>query len=158
MNELITIRLATLSDLPVLIHHRRAMFKDIREYDPAELDAHDAAFKLWVQEQMERGDYFTWLMANQDNRVVAGAAVWMKTMPPLPGETANRRAYILNVYTEPPYRRRGLATRLMRKILHWCEEQGIDGALLHASDAGRPLYESLGFVQTNEMRIRFEHT
>jgi hypothetical protein len=30
--------------------------------------------------------------------------------------------------------------------------QGYDRVLLHASDAGRPLYESLGFVPTNEMR------
>ena len=35
----------------------------------------------------------------------------------------------------------------------WCKDNGIRALILHASPAGRPLYESLGFKSTNEMRI-----
>jgi len=35
----------------------------------------------------------------------------------------------------------------------WCRDQGLRSVFLHASDFGRPLYEDLGFRQTNEMRL-----
>jgi hypothetical protein len=34
-----------------------------------------------------------------------------------------------------------------------CRERGLSAVLLHASDAGRPLYESMGFTPTSEMRL-----
>ena len=41
----------------------------------------------------------------------------------------------------------------MRELVDWCRAQGFDCVCLHASDAGRPLYEQLGFQPTNEMRL-----
>jgi len=38
-------------------------------------------------------------------------------------------------------------------MLEWCREAGYKNVSLHASDEGRPLYESMGFVPTNEMRL-----
>ena len=63
---------------------------------------------------------------------------------------------ILNVYTEPEFRRQGVARRIMETILHWIRARGLRSAHLHASDEGRVLYEKLGFVATNEMRLRFD--
>jgi hypothetical protein len=40
----------------------------------------------------------------------------------------------------------------MQAMMEWARAQGFDRLLLHASDAGRPLYRSLGFLPTNEMR------
>jgi hypothetical protein len=40
----------------------------------------------------------------------------------------------------------------MKVLIKWATEQGTDRLVLHASDAGRPLYRSLGFEATNEMR------
>jgi predicted GNAT family N-acyltransferase len=45
-----------------------------------------------------------------------------------------------------------LARALMAAMLEWCKRERIAKVVLHASQDGRPLYESLGFVQTNEMR------
>ena len=42
----------------------------------------------------------------------------------------------------------------MREILAWAPAHGIVRVSLHASDAGRPLYERMGFLATNEMRFR----
>jgi predicted N-acetyltransferase YhbS len=59
---------------------------------------------------------------------------------------------VLNVYVEPEWRR-GVAETLMRVQLDAVAERGIRRVVLHASDDGRPLYERLGFVQTNEMPL-----
>jgi len=42
---------------------------------------------------------------------------------------------------------------LVEAALHWCKTNEVDLVILHASDDGRRLYESLGFRAGNEMRI-----
>src|SRR6266481_2324902 len=64
-----------------------------------------------------------------------------------------RQGLIVNVFTEPAWRRRGLAKLLMNAIIAWSREQNLDGLVLHASDDGRALYEQLGFICTTEMRL-----
>jgi len=49
-----------------------------------------------------------------------------------------RRATILNVYTDPAYRRRGIARALMETMIDWCRSEGFAHVTLHASDDGRP--------------------
>jgi len=39
-------------------------------------------------------------------------------------------------------------------MIAWCRAQGFAGVTLHASDQGRPLYESLSFEPTTEMRLK----
>jgi GNAT superfamily N-acetyltransferase len=58
------------------------------------------------------------------------------------------------MFTEPEHRRRGLARLLMDTIVTWCRAEGLRFLYLHASDEGRPLYQSLGFVPSNEMRLQ----
>ncbi|MBI3742580.1 MAG: GNAT family N-acetyltransferase, partial [Chloroflexi bacterium] len=50
-------------------------------------------------------------------------------------------------------RRKRLARKLTTTILDWCRANNIRTVILHASDDGRALYESLGFKPTNEMRL-----
>jgi GNAT superfamily N-acetyltransferase len=59
------------------------------------------------------------------------------------------------MYTEPEFRKRGIARQIMLAILAWLKEQGLRSVNLHASSEGRPLYEKLGFENTNEMRLKF---
>jgi len=64
-----------------------------------------------------------------------------------------RQATIVNVFTEPQWRRHGIASLLVKEIVTWSKNQRIDRLLLHASDEGRSLYEKSGFVASNEMRL-----
>ena len=41
----------------------------------------------------------------------------------------------------------------MLLITRWLKEQGLRSVVLHASDEGLRLYQSLGLVPTNEMRL-----
>jgi len=42
---------------------------------------------------------------------------------------------------------------LLRRIIEWARAEDVDRIILHASDEGRSLYERLGFVVSNEMRL-----
>ena len=117
-----------------------------------------------LQRAFADGKYIGWLASphDQPEKIVAGAGVAVREVVPHPMPDAKgkinivggRQVIIQNVYTEPEWRRRGLAALLIKRILDWTREQGIDSVVLHASDAGRAVYERLGFIQTNEMRFR----
>jgi predicted GNAT family acetyltransferase len=64
-----------------------------------------------------------------------------------------RQGTIVNVFTEPQWRRRGIAGLLIQEIIIWSRNEGLDRLILHASDEGRSIYETLGFVASNEMRF-----
>jgi len=63
----------------------------------------------------------------------------------------NQRAYLLNVFVEPEFRKRGLAHLLIELCLAEAHRRGIRVVTLHASDAGRSVYEKFGFHATSEM-------
>jgi ribosomal protein S18 acetylase RimI-like enzyme len=62
-----------------------------------------------------------------------------------------QRGYVLNVFVEPEYRRRGLAQALMSECMDEARRRGIRVVALHASKKGQPVYEKLGFTTSNEM-------
>jgi GNAT superfamily N-acetyltransferase len=152
-SEGFSIRAGTPADAEVVAGHRRAMFFDMGYRDEQWLSDMSGLFLPWVRRKMESGDYLAWFAVAPDGSIAAGAGLWlMEWMPHKPGGTG-RRGNVLNVYTESAYRRRGLARGLMNLILEWARNRGIEVVMLHASDEGRPLYESMGFRTTNEMRI-----
>ena len=164
MAETFQVRMATIDDLDLISQHRARMFADMGEL-PAEMFDSFRDRSLEVLKQMfDRHQYFGWLAfpENQPDKIVAGAGVQVREVPPHPLPDANgkidivsgRQAIIQNAYTEPEWRRRGLAALLIKRIIDWTREQRIGSVVLHASDDGRAVYQQLGFVQTNEMRLR----
>ena len=148
-----TVRRASTDDIDTLVAHRRAMFVDMGYRDETALDSMAAKCHDWLLSRMNCEEYLAWLAIAPDQSIVAGAGLWiMDWIPHMIG--SGPRGNILNVYTAVEFRRRGLAGELMKVALQWCRSNGVDTLVLHASPDGRRLYESMGFVGTNEMRIR----
>jgi GNAT superfamily N-acetyltransferase len=148
-----TIRQATLADMNIIVTHRRKMFEEMGGTDPAIQAAYEAQFIPWLRRQMERGDYLAWFAVTPENEVVAGAGLWLMDWPASYADWAAYRGFIYNVYTNPEHRRQGLGRSLVQTALDWSAAKGIRRVSLHASEFGKPLYESMGFAPTNEMRI-----
>jgi len=152
LSSSILIRPGTFADIPVIVHHRRRMCEDMGYSDDTALSAMTGATTDYLEKAIPEGSFRSWL-ACDDSKVVAGGAVVISPWPAHAYEPVCRRATILNIYTEPEYRRRGIARQLMETILAWCKAQGFARVTLHASDQGKSLYESLGFEESNEMRL-----
>ncbi|MBI5304814.1 MAG: GNAT family N-acetyltransferase [Chloroflexi bacterium] len=156
MSERFSIRESTPDDADIICAHRRAMFEAMGRDTPAQIDAMDQPYRVWLADKLANGEYRAWFVENESGKVVAGAGLWLIAWPPSPYDQARWRGYVLNVYTEPAFRGRGFAKRLMQTIMAWCRAHSICLVTLHASNEGKPIYESLGFKQTNEMRIFLE--
>jgi GNAT superfamily N-acetyltransferase len=138
--------------IETIVAHRRAMFFDMGHRDEAALDTMSAAFRVWLAARLRDGEYLAW-MAWADEEIAAGCGLWLMDWPPHLIGAGSRRGNIVNVYTRPEFRKQGMARALMMATLDWCRMHGIAAVILHASAEGRPLYESLGFYPTNEMRL-----
>jgi GNAT superfamily N-acetyltransferase len=149
-----SLRRASIADLDILVEHRRAMFEDMGYADQAAMRSMSAKFRPWLEAHMNAGDYLGWLIEATNGSIAAGAGLWLMDWPPHMIGNGTRRGNILNVYTHRDHRRRGLARELMKAALDWCGNNRVDTIILHASPAGRTLYESMGFSPTNEMRLR----
>jgi GNAT superfamily N-acetyltransferase len=153
-----TIRLATHADAAIIAGHRVAMFRAMGEVPTEALDAQllaesTAALTACLHDQ----SYIGWLAVDDGGAIIAGAGVHIKPQLPRISHDGARvvaaaAPLAVNVYTEPEWRGRGIARALMNVLMTWAAGQGTDRLVLHASDAGRPLYLSLGFESTNEMR------
>ena len=150
--QTITFREGTVSDIPEIARQRRRMCEDMNYTDAEILSAMEAATADYLKKAIPEGSFRSWL-AFDNGRVVAGGAVVIVPWPSHAYDLECRRASILNVYTEPDYRRRGIARQIMETMIAWCKRQGFARVTLHASEQGRHLYESLGFVDSNEMRL-----
>ncbi len=73
---------------------------------------------------------------------------------PGPNDPTGLRGYVLNVATDPAYRRRGYSRACMTALLDWFTRRGIRAVDLRASAEGEPLYASLGFVRGRDPGMR----
>jgi RimJ/RimL family protein N-acetyltransferase len=156
------VRRVTIADAPVIARHRARMFKDMGEIPAAMFDDFVAASRAWTERALASGEYLGWfaLPKNQPDKIVAGAGVQLRQVPPHPCRPAKedefakgRHAIVLNVFTEPEWRNRGVARLLMDDVVRWAREEKLDRLVLHASPLARSLYEKMGFVATNEMQF-----
>ena len=146
------VRRAVIDDTPIIARHRAAMFRDMGDLSGDDVARLENAAFVYIRQMMAERRYLGWLVERR-GEVVAGAGMIISQLLPRPGAIeGGAQALIANVYCEPEHRRRGLARALMTAMLEWCKRERMAKVVLHASLEGRPLYESLGFIQTNEMR------
>ena len=139
------------------------VFRDMGQVTPDAYDALVAVAESRLRETLASGEYVAWLaLAPDGDGVIGGAGAQRRLAFPHPhrfedgtlGIGEGRHAIVLNVYTEPAWRRRGVADALMRQVIRWAEAERLDRLVLHASDEGRALYQRLGFAASNEMRFQ----
>lgn len=151
-----SIRRGTAADARTIASHRVRMMQEISALTDDDAARLEEAAARWFVDGIPRGDYRAWL-ATADDVVIAGAGVQLRPLIPRPrpggGVLSGLQGLIVNVFVEPEWRRRGIAEALMRAVIADARENGLANLVLHASDAGRPLYERLGFATTNEMRL-----
>jgi ribosomal protein S18 acetylase RimI-like enzyme len=155
-----TIRAAVAADISTLARQRVTMFRDMAKLAPVLVEPLERGTASFMRDALPRGEYLAWVAesAGPAPAIVGGAGVQLRPILPRPREDVidlelGPEAMVLNVYVEPEWRRQGIAEALMRTLLHDLHQRNIRRIVLHAADAGRGIYERLGFTATNELRL-----
>ena len=152
------IRRAAEADTALLAAQRVAMFRDMSrttpEIEPPLLESCASYFAS----ALASGEYVGWVaeLTVPPHTAIGGAGVQFRPLLPRTDPSGRmllvgREGLILNVYVDRAHRRHGVARRLMDTLISWAPGVGIVRLVLHASPDGRRLYESLGFLPSNEM-------
>jgi GNAT superfamily N-acetyltransferase len=97
---------------------------------------------------------FVAYVAQMHGKVIAASGMVIHPHPPSPANRSGKSAYIMNMYTVPEHRRRGIATALLELLLDHARREGCGVAVLHAMPNARALYAKAGFVPADtEMRL-----
>ena len=87
--------------------------------------------------------------------VVGAGGVSYYTVMPTFHNPSGKKAYIMNMYTRPEYRRQGIAIKTLDLLIKDAKEKGIVEISLEATDMGKPLYEKYGFtIMPSEMELK----
>jgi len=158
-SDIFQIRRATARDAGIISWHRARMFQDMGDVSGDSFEILRAIARTRLEQWIDKGNYIGWLAApaEKPEMIVAGAGVQLQPILPRPLDISTigegRQGTIVNVFTEPQWRQRGIAGLLIKEIITWSKNEQIDRVVLHASDEGRSIYERLGFIASNEMRF-----
>lgn len=147
-----TIRVATPTDLDALVALRVAMFRETGKV-PADdpLTEFAASTRAYLAECLPTGEFRAWV-AEAGGEIVGTSGLCFFRRAPTRRNTSGLDAYILNMYTVPKWRGRGVAAALVARILAWVrEETPARHVFLHAEHRARPVYERAGFVAQDDV-------
>ena len=145
-------RLATPADVDSLVRLRAAFLAELTDCDPNDLGLLNAMSQYFAEKLSSRD--FQAFVAVVNGRVVATTGLIVRQNPPSAKNLEGRRGIILNVFTIPAFRGRGLATALLERTLAAAHEARCGRVVLHASERAVSIYRRAGFVPVNsEMRI-----
>ena len=103
----------------------------------------------YYKSALETGEHITYLVYDNGTFIGAGGVSFYQVMPTYHNPTG-KKAYIMNMYTAPEYRRKGIAIHTLDLLVKDAREQGVSQITLEATEMGRSLYEKYGFVKMED--------
>lgn len=145
---------ASLEDIPHIVHMKIKMFHEFGYEQFLDKNAHQIIVEDY--NRMYEANLAIHFLAKVDDRTVGMAGAFIKSDIPYRYFANNQYGFIGDVYTIPSHRNLGISMKLNEVALNWLRDYGVDSVRLLASDAGRPIYEQLGFSPDVAMILNFE--
>ena len=146
----ITYKIATPEDLEVLVSTRievlRAANRLSTDTDMSQVEQES---RKYYETALRDSTHIAVLVYNGEQFIGAGGVSFYQVMPTY-HNPSGRKAYIMNMYTTPAFRRQGIAYHTLDMLVQKCRELEVHHITLEATAAGRPLYEKYGFVQMQD--------
>ena len=172
IDELIRLRIAYMMDDfgSVTDEERAGMEKQLPDYFERKLGTELVAFVARDEDRNPEGrdDITSGDDANSESskykikqgNIVSVAYLHIIEMPANSILLSGLFGDVLSVYTEPEYRGKGLCTQLMKNLIEYGQKRGLGRIDLLATDEGYPIYEKVGFKETEhryrDMKLYFE--
>lgn len=141
---------ATSEDIDILTKTRIEVLRAANQLsDDIDMSEVEKESYNYYQKALCDGSHIAYLVFDGKRFVGAGGVSFFQVMPTYHNPSGNK-AYIMNMYTNPAYRRRGIAAKTLDMLINDTKNKGITAISLEATDMGRPLYEKYGFIKMND--------
>lgn len=154
---MIKYREAAVSDIPLLVKSRMELLRSANGLTPhADLSNIEAKLTKYYDKAFASGEHYA-VLAFEDNVFVGTGGICFYTVLPTYHNPTGGKAYIINMFTEPDHRGRGIATEILDRLVKHSFSKGVRFISLEATASGRSLYEKYGFIpMLNEMQLNNE--
>ncbi len=134
----------------------RLRIRQLREEGAKEETDLAPALRDYYKRHMADGTFVSWLAMDGD-RIVGTSGMSFVEKPPYFGCPSGKIGLLSSMFTEPDYRRRGIAKELLSRVVDEAKAYGCGAVQITASDMGVLLYASFGFVR-NENFMQYKLT
>ena len=141
----ITYRKLKTEDLDIFIRMR---IDQLREEGAKEDIDLVPALRDYYECHLANDTFVSWL-AMDGEKIVGTSGMSIVEKPPYFGCPNGKIGLLSSMYTEPSYRRMGIAKTLLGKVVDEAKERGCGTVQITASDMGVMLYTDFGFVKNN---------
>ena len=141
---------ATIDDLEFLVETRIEVLRAANNLDKSvDMTVIKEQSYDYYKKALSNKTHIAYLVFDGEKFVGAGGISFFRVMPTFNNPSGNK-AYIMNMYTSPSYRRKGIAYKTLDLLVLSAKERGISSISLEATEMGRPLYEKYGFIKMND--------
>jgi len=137
------------NDMDLFINLRMDFFLDYYTIDETEKIQIENNLKKYFNEHINKDD-FIGMYAEYNGKIASVAYMIISEKPANPNYIDGKTGTLMNVFTYPEYRRKGLAKRLVNEIIKEAKEKGVGFIHLMATEAGYNLYKHLGFNDSKD--------
>ena len=138
----IKFRRLTENELEIFIEMR---INQLREEGAKEDFDLKPALKNYYNRHISDGTFISWL-ATENDVIIGTSGISIVEKPPYFGCPSGKVGLLSSMYTNPDYRRMGIAKELLNRIVSEARQQGCGTIQITASDMGVKLYTAYGFV------------
>lgn len=140
-------RFATIADLDELVNTRIRVLRAANQLpDTVDMSAVARESRKYYAQSLQGGSHIAYLVYDAGKVVGAGGVSFFQVLPTY-HNPSGQKAYIMNMYTSPEYRRRGIGWNILDLLVKASRSRGFSSISLEATKMGRPLYEKYGFVK-----------
>lgn len=142
----ITVRQATLQDLDILMEWRMEVLHEVFAIPKGQgLTELEAANRRYYEAMLESGGHIA-CFACLDQETIGCGGICIYQEMPSPDNPTGQCAYLMNIYTRPQFRGQGAGEMTVRWLTGQAAQRGITKIYLETSEAGRGLYQKIGFA------------
>ena len=142
----ISYRKLTVDDLDAFIDLR---IKQLREEGATEDFDLVPALKDYYNRHLKDGTFVSWLAVDKEaggEKIIGTSGMSFVEKPPYFACPSGRIGLLSSMYTNPDYRRKGIARELLNRVVEEARAYGCGAVQITASDMGVKLYSAYGFV------------
>lgn len=143
----VNIRKAGKKDIQLLVEYRLLYLEELQEkMDENYKTKLRKDLKKYFREAIAK-QRFVALIAEQNNEALGFGGLVIREIPGDAHKTTYLEGDILNMYTLPQHRRKGISSQILNKLLQEAQDTGISKVALHTSKDGEKLYREFGFSE-----------
>lgn len=135
-------------DIYTLMKWRKEVIRTVFGREPSAelLDANRRFYEAHIPDDSHYA-----IIASFDDTDCGCSAICFSDEMPSPDNPSGKCAYLMNIYVRAQYRAHGFAHTMVRHLIEVASKRGCGKIYLETTDAGRPVYESIGFKDMKDI-------